>query len=306
MKAIVFDNYKDKFDKINEYLNVEKINFESIRFRNGEGKIVIKGNTFNEDIIIFSDFNNSKEYTYLNKKRNYSKDEYYVELKRVISAIDKAKSISVFLPLMYESRQNANKKLESKDFLMFVSDLKNMGVDNIVTFELHGNHQDVKSYSLSPLLREFNYDIVVSPDEGGVERSKKYSEVLKCDNKHFMKIRDLNSFIDGANPIEKYDSDNCDFKNKNVLIVDDILDSGETLIKALEIIEGAKKVDIFVAYPLFLKGVKKFKEMIKKNKLNKIYISDLISIDKRILKCKFIEVIDTSKLISDILIEVIK
>ena len=298
MKAIVFNNYDEKFDQLNKHLKIDKIDFEFIRFNNGEGKVVVKEDVENEDIIIFSDFNNTK----IEK----SKDECYVNLKRLISALDDARSISVFLPLIYQSRQNANKKLESKDFLMFVNDLKNIGVKNILTFELHGDHDDVISYSLSKIFKNYNYDVVVSPDDGGVSRSKEYSKVLNCDNRHFSKVRDLNKLVNGSNPIKEYININYDFKGKNVVIVDDILDSGSTLINALNNINDANKVDIFVAYPLFSSGVKKFKKMVKLNKLNKIYVSNLIYLDKKVLKNKFIEVIDVNEVISECIKEVIK
>ena len=126
MKAIVFDNFKDKFEEINKYLNVESISFEIIKFKNGEGKVVIKEDVSNEDVIIFSDFHSKTTYTYLGKKREYSKDEYSVELKRVVSALDNAKSISVYLPLIYSSRQNSNNPGESKDYLMFINELEYM------------------------------------------------------------------------------------------------------------------------------------------------------------------------------------
>lgn len=305
MKALVFDNYKSMFNSINKYLGIASINYQIIKFNNGEGKVLIKDNVKGEDVVIFSDFSNAGEYTYLNKKRAYSKDEYYVELKRVISALDLAKSISVFLPLIYQSRQNSNNCNESKDYLMFVEDLKRMGVKNIITFEVHGEEKKVSSYSLSNLFKNKDYDVVVSPDEGGVKRSLEYSKILKCDNYHFTKSRDLTTLIEGSNPIKDYHGDNYSFKDKRVLIVDDILDSGNTLINSINLIKDSKSVDVFVAYPLFSKGVKEFKRLVKENKLNKIYLSNLININKEILKQDFIEIIDVSKLVSDLLKEVI-
>lgn len=304
MKALVFDNYAEKFDILNRYLNIDIINFEIVKFKNGEGKIILKDSVKDEDIIIFSDFSFSTSYMYLNKKRYYSKDEYYVELKRLISALDKPKSISVFLPLIYQCRQNSNNERESKDYLLFINELKNMGVDNIVTFEAHGEDSLVNSYSLASLFKDKNYDVVVSPDEGGVKRSKEYSKILKCDDTYFSKRRDLNVVIDGSNPISEYVVTKYDFTNKDVLIVDDILDSGSTLIKAIENIKNAKKIDIFVAYPLFSKGVKIFKKLVKSNKLNKIYVSDLIHLDKKIINCDYIEVVECGKLICEVLKEV--
>ena len=306
MKALVFDNYKGKFNLINKYLGIASIKFEIVRFKNGEGKLLIKENVKGEDIIIFSDFSNSIEYSYLNEKRKYSRDEYYVDLKRAISALDEAKTVSVFLPLIYESRQNSNNKNESKDYLMFVSDLKIMGVKNIITFEAHGDNKKVTSYSLASLFKDKQYDVVVSPDEGGVSRSKEYSKILKCDNCHFSKVRDLTNIVNGSNPIKEYSHSNYDFTNKSVLIVDDILDSGSTLLKAINEINNAKLIDVFVAYPLFSNGLKDFKKLVKENKLNKIYVSDLIFLDKLVTECDFIEIIDTNKYISDILKEVIK
>jgi phosphoribosylpyrophosphate synthetase len=182
----------------------------------------------------------------------------------------------------------------------------NLTQKNIITFEAHGDHKKVKSYSLASLFKEFSYDVVVSPDEGGVKRSENYSKVLKCDNYHFVKRRDLSLIVDGSNPISKYDGDNYDFLDKRVLIVDDILDSGSTIINAITNINSAKLIDVFVTYPLFSKGLKDFKKLVKEGKLNKIYVSDLIYLDESILKCEFIEVIDTSRYVSNMLKGVIK
>ena len=306
MKAFVFDNYKAKFNSINKYLGIASCEFEVIKFKNGEGKIVVKEEVKGEDVIIFSDFTNSTSYSYKNKKRYYSKDEYYVELRRLINALKGSKSISVFLPLIYASRQNNDNLNESNDYLMFIEDLKNLGVKNIITIEAHGEDKKVKSYSLASLFSGFNYDVVVSPDEGGVKRSKEYSKVLKTDNYHFVKSRDLTSLVDGSNPIREYSGENYDFSNKNILIVDDILDSGSTIVNAINGINAAKQVDVFVSYPLFTKGLKEFKKLVKDGKLNKIYISDLIAIDESLLKCEFIEVVETSKYVASIIKEVIK
>jgi len=300
MKALVFNNYREQFDKFNESLKLEVVDFEVIKFKNGEGKILVNDSVKGEDVIIFSDFNNITYYSYKGKKREYSKDEYYVELKRLISALDLAKSISVFLPLMYECRQNSNNEGESKDYEMFVKDLKAMGVKNIITFENHGTHKNVKSYSLAKLFSESEYDVVVSPDKGGKNRAKEYSEILKCDLYHFDKKRDLTHLEDGSNPISEYGGESYDFTNKRVLIVDDILDSGKTIIKALENINRAKNIDVFVAYPLFSKGLKLFKKACKNKSFNKIYISNLINVDKKVLKSKFVEVVDTSSLVGEV------
>lgn len=306
MKAFVFDNYKGQFNSINKYLGVAIGEFEIVKFKNGEGKIVVNEDVKGEDVVIFSDFSNSTFYRCNDEKRYYSKDEYYIELRRLINALKSSKSISVFLPLIYASRQNSDNLNESNDYLMFVEDLKNLGVKNIITMEVHGEDKRVKSYSLATLFSELNYDVVVSPDEGGVKRSKEYSKVLKCDNYHFVKTRDLTSIVDGSNPISKYSGENYNFTNKKVLIVDDILDSGSTIINALNCINDAKQVDVFVAYALFTKGIKEFKKLVKEGKLNKIYISDLILVDESVLKCDFIEVVETSKFVSSVIKEVIK
>ena len=306
MKAIVFDNYIEKFNKINKFLNIEKIKFEIIRFKNGESKIIVDSSVENEDVIVFSDFSNSLSYSYGTRKRYYSKDEYYVELKRLISALDNAKSVSVFLPLIYECRQNSNNLYESKDFLMFINDLKQMGVENIITFEAHGEDKYVKSFSLSNLFKDKAYDVVVSPDKGGYSRASEYSNLLNCDLVCFSKKRDLEHVVDGSNPILEYSHNEYDFNGKKVLIVDDILDSGSTIVNAINNIDNASSVDVFIAYPLFNKGVKVFKKLVKEGKLNKIYISDLIHVSDKLTNKNFIEIVDTSECISEVILEVVK
>lgn len=306
MKAIVFENYKDKFEKVNKYLRIEKVDFEIVKFKNGEGKVIIKDKIDNQDIIIFSDFSNHLEYNYLNKKRKYSSDEYYVELRRVISACNKAKSINVFLPLIYESRQNSNNDNESKDYLMFIKDLKILGVNNIITFEVHGEEKEVKSFSYAPVFKNREYDVVVSLDKGGESRAREYSELLDCNLVVFNKVRDLNTIIDGSNPIKDYSKSDYDFSDKKVLIVDDILDSGSTLINGLMQINNASLIDVFICYPLFSKGSKFVEKFIKENKLNTIYISDLIKINNKLLKKEYIKVVDDNEYISKVIKEVIR
>lgn len=301
MKAIVFDNYIKQFKNINKHLNAKVVDFEIIKFKNGEGKTILKESVKDEDVVIFSDFTCPLKYKYKGKKRVYSSDEYYVELRRVINALDKPNSVSVFLPLMYECRQNAINDCESKDFEMFISDLKHAGVDRIITFEAHGTHKKVESYSLASLFSEFKYDVVVSPDNGGKKRAEEYSKVLGADLCVFSKKRDLTKIVDGSNPIIEYFSEDYDFTNKRVLIVDDILDSGTTLISALTDIEGASQVDICVCYALFNKGLKNFKRAHKDNLFNTLYTSDLIYLRKDVKRSKFVEVLDTGKLVSEVI-----
>jgi phosphoribosylpyrophosphate synthetase len=208
------------------------------------------------------------------------------------------------LPLIYQSRQNAIKENESRDYHLFIEELKNLNVDKIISFELHGDDEFVNSYSLASLFASSNYDVVVSPDAGGVNRASKYAQVLNCENTGFSKVRNLSVLTNGSNPIEEYKASEYNFDNKKVLIVDDILDSGKTLINAIKKIDNANKIDVFVAYPLFTSGIKEFSRLVKSGKLNKLYISNLIHIDKKVLKHKFIEVINTDELVSKIIREV--
>lgn len=304
MKALVFSNFIEQFEKINEFLKCEQVDFEIIKFKNGEGKITIDESLENEDVIVFSDFSNSMSYSYMGKKRYYSKDEYCIELKRLLTAIGNAKSITLYLPLIYQSRQNAIKENESKDYHLFIQELKNLNVNEIISFELHGDDDFVNSCSLSELFSNFSYDVVVSPDAGGVSRAKKYAKILNCDSTEFSKVRDLNILVNGSNPIQDYKESCYDFENKKVLIVDDILDSGNTLINAINNIKKASIIDVFVAYPLFSNGIKKFAKLAKSGKLNKLYISDLIHVNKKYLRYKFVEVINTSEYVSKIISEV--
>jgi ribose-phosphate pyrophosphokinase len=299
MKAIVFDNYLKQFKKINNYLNAEEVKFDIIKFKNGEGKIVLHDSVKGEDVIIFSDFTAPITYKYKGKKRVYSSDEYYVELRRIINALDDPKSVNVFLPLMYECRQNAINDGESKDFEMFVSDLKHFGVNRIITFEAHGSHKDIQTYSLASLFKEHKYDVVVSPDEGGRARAEAYAKELGADLYVFSKKRDLTKLVDGSNPIVEYAGEYYDFDNKRVLIVDDILDSGTTLLNAMSQIEGASIINVCVCYALFNKGLNKFKKAHKNNLFHTLYVSDLIYLKKSITRTDFVEVIDTSELVSE-------
>lgn len=298
---IVLKSFAERGKEVNDYIANFKeksgenyiIDIDNPRFSNGESKVKINNSVRNKDIYILADIGNySCSYKLYNYTNHMSPDEHFQDVIRTISAVSgKAKSITVFLPLMYASRQHRRKGRESLDCAMALKYLENLGVHNVLTFDVHDpNIQNVmptKSFdTISPIYcvlksfikneyKEIGKDkmIVISPDTGAIERATMYASVLGLDLGLFYKRRDYSTVVNGKNPILQHDYIGNDVKGRNVLIVDDMISSGDSVIDIIKQLKakGCEKVYVIATFAFFTEGVEKFNQLYNEKSLTKVY-----------------------------------
>ena len=291
------------------------------RFGSGEAKCVITETVRGHDVYIICDvFNHGVTYNMYGTENRMSPDDHYQDLKRIIAAISgKARRVTVVMPMLYEGRQHRRTARESLDCAMALQELVNMGVTNIITFDAHDarvqnaiplssfddvqtTYQMIKALSRQVPDISFNKEdtIVISPDEGGMKRAMYYSSVLGLDLGMYYKRRNYSVIIDGKNPIEEHVYLGRDVAGKDVMIVDDMISSGESVLdigrKLKE--QGAKRIFIFTAFGLFCNGFEKFDEAYKKGEITKVFTTNLIYRMPELLERDWYCEVDMSKYIS--------
>ena len=269
------------------------------RFGSGEAKCVINETVRGHDVYIICDmFNHGVTYNMYGVENRMSPDDHYQDLKRIIAAISgKARRITVVMPMLYEGRQHRRTTRESRDCALSLQELVQMGVSNIITFDAHdarvqnaiplSGFDDVQTTyqmikALSRVVPDISFNendtIVISPDEGGMKRAMYYSSVLGLDLGMYYKRRNYSVIIDGKNPIEAHEYLGRDVKGKDVMIIDDMISSGESVLdigKKLKE-QGAKRIFIFTAFGLFCNGLEKFDEAFEKGEITKVFTTNLI------------------------------
>lgn len=269
------------------------------RFGTGEAKCVIDETVRGHDLFIICDmFNHGVTYKMYEYENHMSPDDHYQDLKRIISAASgKARRITVVMPMLYEGRQHRRTARESLDCALALQELAGMGVSNIITFDAHDarvqnaipltGFDDVQTTyqmlkALTKAVPDISFDkentIVISPDEGGMHRCMYYSSVLGIDLGMFYKRRNYSVVVNGKNPIEEHVYLGKSVKGKDVLVVDDMISSGESVLdlgKKLKE-QGAKRIFIFTAFGLFCNGLEKFDEAYKKGEIDKVFTTNLI------------------------------
>ena len=300
---IVLPGYRVRGEEVNKNIaeiRGEKKNYlidiETPRFANGEAKVKINETVRNKDIYILQDIGNCSCTYKINGYENHmSPDEHFMDIVRTISAISgKAKSITVFMPLLYSSRQHRKKARESLDCAMALRYLENLGVHNVITVDAHDpNIQNVmptRSFDTIPpiysLLSEFckrekkeigkDKMIVICPDLGAMERATMYASVLGLELGLFYKRRDYTRVVNGKNPILKHDYIGSDVEGKNILIIDDMIASGESVIDIIEQLKsrGCAKVYVLVTFSFFTEGTEKFDKLYEDGKITKVYTTN--------------------------------
>jgi ribose-phosphate pyrophosphokinase len=268
------------------------------KFGSGEGKAVIHDTVRGKDLFIIVDItNHSISYT-LNGFTNYkSPDDHYQDLKRVIAACaGKAHRITVIMPFLYEGRQHKRSGRESLDCAFALEELSKMGVSNFITFDAHdprvqnatplcGFDNFTPPYQFIRALLQHEEDlivdkehtIVVSPDEGALERSVYFSSVLGVDTAMFYKRRDYSTIIDGKNPIVAHEFLGADIDGKDVIIIDDMISSGESMLDTAKKLKemNAKRVFICTTFGLFTNGLEMFDKAYEKCYFDRIITTNL-------------------------------
>ena len=251
------------------------------RFGTGEAKALITESVRGVDLYVIADvLNYSLEYTVCGNRNHMSPDDIYADLKRLIGAASgKPNSITVIMPFLYESRQHRRTSRESLDCAFMLQELMSMGVDNILTFDAHDprvqnaiplngfdniqpTYQFVKSLlkSTNDLTIDSDHMMVISPDEGAMQRAIYFANVLEVDIGMFYKRRDYSVVIDGRNPIVAHEFLGSSVEGKDVLIIDDMISSGESMFDVANELKRrkAKRVFCISTFGMFTNGLERF------------------------------------------------
>ena len=291
------------------------------RFGMGEAKAVLKHTARGLDAYILCDcFNYSVTYKMYGQTVPMSPDDHYQDLKRIIAALGgKARRITVIMPMLYEGRQHRRTARESMDCAMALQELVAMGVKNIVTFDAHdprvnnaipldgfdnvqAAYQMIKALlkTVPDIKLDRDHTMIVSPDEGGMGRCIYYSSVLGLELGMFYKRRNYSVIVNGRNPIEAHEFLGNDITGKDLILVDDMISSGESMLDiAAKLKEkGAGRIFIFSTFGLFVEGFDKFDEYYRDGKIDKIFTTNLIYQPKELLEREWYCSVNMSKYIA--------
>ena len=294
------------------------------RFGTGEGKAVFNHTARGLDVYIICDcYNYGVTYKMYGQTVPMSPDDHYQDLKRVIASLGgKARRITVIMPMLYEGRQHRRTSRESLDCAMALQELISMGVSNIITFDAHdprvqnaiplGGFDNVQpTYQMIKALIKNVPDIVidrdrtmiVSPDEGGMGRCIYYSSVLGLELGMFYKRRNYSVLVNGRNPIEAHEFLGKNVEGKDLIIVDDMISSGESILDIAEKLKakGANRIFVFTTFGLFVEGLEKFDEYYKNGLIDKVFTTNLIYSNPELLNREWYCNVDLSKYIAYII-----
>ena len=269
------------------------------RFGTGEAKAVLHHSARGLDAFIICDcFNYNVTYKMYGQTVPMSPDDHFQDLKRIIAAFGgKARRITVIMPMLYEGRQHRRTARESMDCAMALQELVAMGVKNIITFDAHDprvnnaipydgfDNVQAAYQMIKALLRNVpdikldrDHTMIVSPDEGGMGRCIYYSSVLGLELGMFYKRRNYSIFVNGKNPIEAHEFLGNDITGKDLILVDDMISSGESMLDiAAKLKEkGAGRIFVFSTFGLFVEGLEKFDEYYANGLIDKVFTTNLI------------------------------
>ena len=268
------------------------------RFGTGEAKGVIKESLRGYDLYLMVDVTNySLTYSVCGYENHMSPDDHYADLKRIIAAVGgKARRITAIIPFLYESRQHKRTARESLDCALALQELTAMGVDNIITFDAHDprvqNAIPLKGFEtvqpayqfIKGILREVKdlkidseHMMIISPDEGGTNRAVYLANVLGLDMGMFYKRRDYSKIVDGRNPIVAHEFLGSSVEGKDVIIIDDMISSGESMIDVATELKKRKANRIFVVatFGLFTNGLERFDKAVADGTIYKVVTTNL-------------------------------
>ena len=291
------------------------------RFGSGEGKGVLNDSIRGYDLYIMVDVcNYSIEYSLCGTTNHMSPDDHYADLKRVIAAAGgKARRINVIMPFLYESRQHKRSGRESLDCALMLQELTAMGVENIITFDAHDprvhNSIPLKGFESVSCTYQFikylllgvddlhidsEHMMVISPDEGGMGRAVYFANVLGLDMGMFYKRRDYTKIVNGRNPIVAHEFLGTNVEGKDVIIIDDMISSGESMIDVASELKkrGASRVFCATTFGLFTNGFDKFDEAYEKGIIDKILTTNLVYQPDELLSKPWYINVDMSKYIA--------
>ena len=295
-----------------------KVNVSLPRFGSGEAKGVVNESVRGFDLYIITDvFNYSCTYNMYGMEVPMSPDDHYADLKRVISAISgKAKRITILMPMLYEGRQHKRSSRESLDCALALQELVNLGVDNIMTFDAHDKrvqnaipngsfenimptYQMIKSLvnSVEDLHVDKDHLMVISPDEGALHRCIYFATQLGVNLGMFYKRRDYTRVVNGRNPIVEHQYLGDSVEGKDIIIVDDMISSGESMLEVCSKLKGLKAGRIFVCttFGLFCNGLEVFDEAYKHGTFYRVFTTNGVYQTPELLSRDWYESVDLSK-----------
>ena len=269
------------------------------RFGSGEAKGTVRNSLRGNDVYILCDvFNYGVTYNMYGMTVPMSPDDHFQDLKRIIGAIGgKARRINVIMPMLYEGRQHKRSGRESLDCALMLQELVNMGITNLITFDahdprvqnaipLHGFENVRTSYQMIKALLRLYPDIqidpestmIISPDEGGMAKCMYYSSVMGIDLGMFYKRRDYSVIINGKNPIVAHEYLGREVNGKDVIIVDDMISSGDSVIDVAQQLKskGANRIFVFATFGLFCNGLENMDKAYKDGIFTKVFTTNLV------------------------------
>ena len=300
------------------------LNAKVPRFGSGEAKGMILQSVRGTDLYLLVDVcNYSLTYSLCGHENHMSPDDHYQDLKRIIAAVGgKARRITVIMPFLYESRQHKRSSRESLDCALALQELVQMGVDNIITFDahdprvqnaipLHGFETVQPAYQfIKGLLKnvkglqiDADHMMVISPDEGGMKRAIYIANVLGLDMGMFYKRRDYTRIENGRNPIVAHEFLGSSVEGKDVIIIDDMISSGESMIETAAALKARKanRIFVFSTFGLFTNGLEKFDKAYETGLINRILTTNLIYQTEELLSREWYINCDMSKYIAYII-----
>ena len=298
-----------------------KINISNPRFGSGESKAVINETVRGYDLYIVTDcFNYSVTYKMYGMTVPKSPDDHYADLKRVISAASsKAKRISVIMPMLYEGRQHKRSSRESLDCAMALQELVNLGVENIITFDAHDQrvqnaiphksfenvmptYQMIKAIvnNIDDLKVDKDHLMVISPDEGAMQRCIYFATQLGVNLGMFYKRRDFTKVVDGRNPIVEHQYLGDPINGKDIIIVDDMISSGESMLEVAKKLKGlgANRIFVCTTFGLFANGLDVFDEAYKNGVFEKVFTTNGVYQTPELLSREWYQSVDLSKYVA--------
>lgn len=300
------------------------LNCSCPRFGSGEGKGAVHESVRGTDVYAMVDVTNHSLTYKMNGYINHmSPDDHFQDLKRIIGAtISTAHRVNVIMPFLYEGRQHKRTSRESLDCAMMLEELVHMGVNNIITFDAHdprvqnaiplsGFDNFMPTYQFIKAL--FNHDktlkidkdhlMVISPDEGAMSRAVYLANNLGVDMGMFYKRRDYSRVVNGRNPIVAHEFLGSSVEGKTVLIIDDMISSGESMLDTARELKDKKaaRVVVCTTFGLFTNGLEKFDEFYKKGYLDCVVTTNLNYRDPELLKREWYVEADMSKFIAAII-----
>lgn len=297
------------------------ISTDCFRFSSGEGKAVVNESVRGHDVYLIADVGNYNcKFKMFGQDCPMSPDDHFQDLKRIISAIGgKARRITVIMPLLYEGRQHRKITRESLDCALALQELERLGVDNIITFDAHDprvqNAIPLKGFEnlyptyqfIKALLRnETNLNLnknkmlIISPDEGSMGRCLYYSSMLGLNLGLFYKRRDYSKIVNGRNPIIKHEFLGDSVEGKDILIVDDLLASGESVLDIAHELKRrkARNIYVIVTFALFTDGIEEFNQAYEKGIIKKVFSTNLTYRRESVLQAPWYLDVDMSKFIA--------